>query len=71
MSCWVLGVHDDRERVRLLLLSVSTARMRLVWRVLTPINVAAWSTVICSASKLLRTCSLVCSFCVNVTFSIM
>ena len=36
------------------LFSVS-ARMRLVWRVVTPISVAAWSNVMCSANKLFRT----------------
>ena len=43
--------------------------MRRAWRVLTPINSAAWSNVTCSASRLLRTWSLLCSFGVNVTFS--
>ena len=45
--------------------------MRLAWRGLTPITVAAWSSVMCSASRLFRTWSLVCSLGVNVTFSIM
>ena len=30
-------------------------RLRLVWRVVTPVSVAAWSSVMCSASKLFRT----------------
>ena len=46
------------------------ARMRLVWRVLTPINSAAWSAIIYSAHRLFRTLSLACCFWFNVTFSI-
>ena len=44
--------------------------MRRVWRGLTPISIAAWSRVICSASRLFKTWSLVCSFWFKVTFSI-
>ena len=43
--------------------------IRLVCLVLTPISVAAWCSVMCSSSKLLRTWSLVCSLGVNITFS--
>ena len=46
------------------------ASMRLVWRMLTPIRVAAWSIVMCPASRLLSTRSLACSLCVSVNVSI-
>ena len=48
---------------------IQAARMRLVCRGLNPISAAARSSVMCSASKLLRTFSLVCSLAVKVTFS--
>ena len=43
-------------------------RQTLVWRALTPINAAAWSTVI-ALHRLFRTLGLACSFWFNVTFS--